>query len=287
MDSIVSNSVQCAIIAAAIVGAMALFKRLFPAKNLDSTLSEHKFSDLDDRFMALRVRVIGGMIAIAIVFFFGSWQALTSLNRFLAIMDSPSSLHLLPQTAIWFFFPGFGAIALCWEITLQVWALFDNRDTVNLFSDWTNQTTKFWGAGSYPGMDSRKVLRWMALLIALPIGVATLLAIDMHATLGPDTIRDCGFAFKPCIVYPLSDVRHMTQIEGFSTKDGELTKRAGIILDFKDGRRWSSADWGNFQAVVDPSLVDFLKQKTGLVLDSVTTEEEIPRLPSQSSPAAK
>jgi hypothetical protein len=279
MESALIESIRWALVPTVVLGSMAIFKKLFPTGKISRTLGEHKISILDDRFMPLRGKVIGAMIAIAIAFLFGTWLALSGLNRLFANIDSPATLHLLPQTAIWWFFPGFGAVALCWEITLQLWALLGDRDTVNLFSDWTNQTTKFWGAGSCPGMDSRKVLRWLALIIALPLGVMTALALNMHASIGPDTIRDCGYAFKPCTVYRLADVRRLTQIEGFTTKDGKLTNRAGIVLDFKDGRRWSSADWGDFQNTVDPTLLDFLTRKTNLPVETATTAEDIPSLP--------
>jgi hypothetical protein len=126
------------------------------------------------------------------------------------------------------------------------------------------------------------VLRWLALLIALPIGIFTVLALNMHASIGPDLIRDCGYAFRPCSVYALSDVRRITQVEGFRTKDGKLTKRAGVVLDFKDGRRWSSADWGSFRASVDPALAAFLRAKTGLPLNFAETEDDIPPLEGPS-----
>ncbi len=278
MEITLVDSIRWAILPGVVVGAMVLFRKLFPAGKSMFKVGNLDSNELYDQFMPVRGRIIGAMILIAILFVFGTWLALTGFNRILAGIDTTASFILLPQTAIWWLFPLFGAVSLCWEITLQIWALFGDRDTVNLFSNWTNHSTAFWGVASYPGMDSRKVLRWMTLLIALPIGVFTLMAVNMHATVGPNTIRDCGYAFKPCEVYPLADVRRMTQIEGFGTKDGKITRRARIVLDFKDGRRWSTADWGNFNDTVDPALADFFIQKTGLPLNSASTEEEIPSL---------
>ncbi len=273
-----SDIVRLAIVPAVVILALTLFKRLFPAGRGSHKIGEEQLSKLDERFSPLRGRVIGGVIAVGLLFLFGSWLALSWANRFLARADGPALFQFLPQTAIWWFFPGLGAVALCWELTLQIWALFGDRATVNLFSDWTNQSDVFWGRASYVGLDSRKVLRWLALLIVLPIGMFTGLALNMHASVGPDVIRDCGYAFRPCSVYALSDARRITQIEGFRTTDGKLSKRAGVVLDFKDGRRWSSADWGDFQDSVDPALTAFLKTKTGLPLNFAETEGDIPPL---------
>jgi|SRR5208337_1882775 len=278
MESALINILRWAIVPAAVILAMALFRRIFPAGLGNNKISGKRLSELDDQFSPLRGRVIGGMIGVGLLFLSGSWFALSWTNRFLAHSDGPVSFQFLPQSAIWWFFPGFGSLALSWELTLQIWALFGDRATVNLFSDWTNQSNVFWGRASYVGLDSRKVLRWLAMLIALPIGIFTVLALDMHASVGPDTIRDCGYAFRPCTVYALVNVRRITQIEGFKTKDGKMTRRAGVVLDFKDGRRWSSADWGDFRDSIDPALAGFLRTKTGLPISFAETEDGIPPL---------
>jgi hypothetical protein len=50
----------------------------------------------------------------------------------------------------------------------------------------------------------------------------------------------------------------MTVIDGFRQRDGKLVKRAGIVLDFADGRRWSSAAISNFEPNVDPELLKYI-----------------------------
>lgn len=243
--------------------------RISPAR-----MSAAEVERLDQRFGKIKWIPPLCMIAIGILFVVGTHAALSGLNQYFATRP-PSDFQLLPQPAIWWFFPGFGALCLSWEITLQLWALMGDRRTVNLYSDWSNLTSTMasWGAS---GFDSRKVLRIFSLVIALPIGLLTVLAIPMHSTVGPDTIRDCGYGFKGCQVYSLSDARRITAIEGFRTRDGELTARAGLVVDFRDGRRWSSAEWGDFKREVDPALSSFLSAKTGLPIDTAPTEEDIP-----------
>jgi hypothetical protein len=52
-------------------------------------------------------------------------------------------------------------------------------------------------------------------------------------------IRDCGYAFAPCKIYRFADARRMTIIDGFRDRDSRLIRRAGIVIDFSDGQRWS------------------------------------------------
>jgi len=58
-------------------------------------------------------------------------------------------------------------------------------------------------------------------------------------------------------------------------------KEPNILIDFTDGRRWSSADIGDFRASVDPALAIFLEQKTQLPLDHAQREVDIPQRSTQ------
>jgi hypothetical protein len=64
-------------------------------------------------------------------------------------------------------------------------------------------------------------------------------------------------------------------IDGFRTRDGRLTRRAGCVLYFADGSKWSSAETGDFRKSVDPQLLLFLERKTGLRAIHAATEEEL------------
>jgi hypothetical protein len=210
------------------------------------------------------------MALVGLVFAWSTHALLVLLSRYYAISQGGSGPWLSPQTAIWWFFPGFGAVALCYELTLQLWSAIGDRREAALYDFWNSRKA---------GFDCRRVLRWMGLVVALPIGVLTALALPMHATLGQDEIVDCGYGFSPCKGYRYADARRMTEVEGFRDRNGNLTNRAGIVIDFSDGRRWSSAEWGNFGRSVDPGLVKFLKVKTGLQLEHAASESDIRRTP--------
>lgn len=134
------------LVVAVVIAALAAFRKWVSAPPVGHTGEKLDTEEFEDRFMPLRVRVIGGMIAIGILFAVGFWYLFSRTNSFLAGLDGPSDFVFQPQRAIWWFFPAFGALSLSWELTLQVWALFGDRKIVNLFSEWTNQSPSFWGA---------------------------------------------------------------------------------------------------------------------------------------------
>ena len=271
----ISNLLIRICVPVAIICAMGYFRKWFPARISTQHGRPTTDEELEDRFMPLRGRIIGGMIAIMIIFFVVSWLALSGANKLIPAAHGSATILYLPTFVIWTFFPFFGCLSLSWELTLQAMRLLRGREETDVFSDWTNRTTAFWGKGSWPGIDSRRVLRWMSLLITLPIGVLTVLALNMHAEVGPNSIRDCGYAFKSCLVYPLGDARRMTAVTGFRDRDGKIVRRPGIVVDFKDGRRWSSTSWNDSSKAVDTGLANFLIGKTGLPLDSIEAEDDL------------
>jgi len=62
---------------------------------------------------------------------------LVSLNQLFISLEGPSDFVSLPQTAIWWFLPGFAAITLEWEATLGTWSLMGNKNEVVLYNYWT------------------------------------------------------------------------------------------------------------------------------------------------------
>jgi hypothetical protein len=254
-----------ALVVLAVFGVFALARRYFPAP-AEPLGTGAAAEDLSARYNTTHWIVGASMMLVALGFVWSAHALLLWLSRYYSISRSGPGLQLWPQPAIWWFFPGFGATALCWELTLQLWSLLGSRHEANLYESWTNQKV---------GFNARKVFRWMALTIALPIGILTVLAIPMHATLRQDDIVDCGYAFSGCQTYHYKDARRMTQIDGFRNRKGKLIKRAGVIIQFQDGRRWSSADWGDWSPSVDPVLADLLRQKTGLPSEHATVDSDV------------
>jgi len=255
-----------AAIPAAVAFIFGLARRFLPARALADKLGAYSLADLNSRFRSKQWIVGFSMVIVGIVFFWLTHLGFVEMNRVLAESEGPAHFVLLPQTAIWWFFPGFGALALSWELTLLLWSTFGDRREASLYDAWSSQKA---------GFDSRRVLRIMALFIAFPIGFLTFLALPMHDTLHDGEIRTSGFAWRNRSVYRYSDAHRMTTIEGFRRRDGKFTPRAGVVIDFAGRRRWSSSDSGDFKKVVDPKLVEFLQQKTGLRVEHSETASDI------------
>jgi hypothetical protein len=238
-----------------------------PAASVKISGQKYSYEELDVRFSHTKWIVGFAMVVVGAIFVYGTHSALVGLNRYLAMRDGSAQFVLWPQSAIWWFFPAFGAVGLSWEITFRLWTLFGHREDADLYNYWSSLKS---------GFNSPKLLRWIAVLIVLPVGILTVLALPEHTALRQDDIRDCGYAFTPCKTYRYADARRMTIIDGFRTRDGKLTRRAGIVIDFADGGRWSSAEIGDFKARLDPALEEFLENKTKLPYDYTETEADIP-----------
>src|SRR5579871_338724 len=230
----------------------ALARRYLPAPLPKENSKETSVESLSARFASKQWIVGLGMIATGIAVAWGFHWTLVTLNRFLADRDGPASFTLLPQPAIWWFFPGFAALTTCWDLTLGAWSLVGNRHEVAMYSYWTSEKA---------GLNSTKVLRIMMVAIALPIGILTGQDLGDHAILRDQDIRTQGYAFRNARTFRYADARTMLQVDGFRDRNGKLVSRAGIVLVFANGDRWRSADWGEFVPYVDPDLVRFLELK--------------------------
>ncbi len=245
---------------------LALARRYAPAKMPKDFRTNDSFDALSARFNLANWVVYPSMAVIGLGLAWAVHSILVALNYFFAIREGPSDFVLLPQSAIWWFLPGFAALALSWDITLGAWALIGNKSNVALYKYWTSANV---------GYDSTKVLRIMAVVIVLPIAVLTALAIPEHCVLQKNEIIARGFGWSSPRTYRYAEAKRMTVVEGFRLRDGTLKKRAGIVLDFAEGSRWSSAEISDFTNAEDPAMLDYLIRKTGLHPRFVKAEEDI------------
>jgi hypothetical protein len=267
MSAGIADIIARMVVPAAVLAALGLLRRYIPAHLTDPQQQLDSHGAVED-FTYANVAFYAGMVVVGIAFALISYKGLVWCNRQFAEADGPAVFRLLPQSAIWWFFPGFGALCLSWDITLFFWSLFVGRSKVTRFSDWSSGRS---------GYDCTRTLRWMALLIVLPIGVATLLALPIHPTLNESEIIVGHYATFTRERLPYSDARRLMLVDGFRGRDGKFTHRAGLILDFANGKRWRSADGRDFTSKPDSGLAEFLVKKTGLPLEHAGTETDFRR----------
>lgn len=164
---------------------LALARRYLPVSSVRVSPRTGTVDELDSRFAARQWAVSLSMIVAGCLFLFGAHSALVTLNHYFASRGETAYFFLLlPQPAIWWFLPGFGALTLSWEIVLIAMALVGREPEADSYNYWSSLKVAF---------DSRKLLRWFAVLIALPVGILPVLALPEHSTVRQNDITDCGY----------------------------------------------------------------------------------------------
>ena len=221
MASSLAEPVVRVLISAIVLSLFVLARRHFPAK-IGQEENADSIARLNHRFKRTQWRIGASMLFIAIAAGWTGYAFLTGLNRLFAALDGPSAFVLLPQTAIWWFLPGFTGLILTWEITVGAFAWVGGKKNAELYRYWSEAKT---------GIDATRILRLIALAVVLPIGILTALALPEHDLLQNTGILSRGYAFGKT-TYSYKDAIRMTTIEGFRKRDGGLTRRAGIVLGF-------------------------------------------------------
>ena len=223
-------------------------------------------AELESRFSGTQWIVGATMLGIGFLIFITLHQALVIANQYFASLDGPAKFVLLPQTAIWFFLPGFAALTLPWDLTLWAWSAFGSKELALQYEFWSNAKA---------GFNATRILRIMTALIVLPVAGLTVPALPEHDSLQETAIRSHRYGFVEAKIFDYSKATTLAVIDGFRGRDGRLTRRAGCVLYFSDDRKWSSAEIGDFKPNADLTLLIFLESKTGLRPKHAETEAEI------------
>lgn len=187
---------------------------------------------LDRSFRRVQWGVAVLYLGSAATFALGSWKLLQSGNEWLASLDGPAAYRLYPSQAIWWFFPGFGALTLGWVMMEFLLPFVLGKDTAQVYLYWTSARA---------GLNASKVFRWGALLVAGPIGLFTILALPVHTSFREDSIVFRPYASK-VKSYSYHQIRGLTTTDGIRDRFGKFVPDPCILIDFDDGTRWSSGD---------------------------------------------
>jgi len=237
-----------------------------------------KDADEDGKFGSRYLLVQICIVAVGLLFAVSTHRALLWLNRRIVTAEGPANYRIWPSPAMFWFFPGFGALTLAWPIVLQFWSDFISRRAAYSFNYWWAQSA---------GYDSTRALERLALILTAPMGVLTILLLPTHISLRPHDIRDCKYGIAPCKTYLYSDARRMTLFNAVDNRDGGIVRGAGIAIDFKDGHRWTSTEIGDDTETVDPALIETLKEQTKLPLHHARSEADIPVLDQSAEPNSR
>jgi hypothetical protein len=251
--------VKPVIVSCSVLAMFALARRFMRTSVEDAKLAEKVDASIPSVVVVNLVMLVVGLLFAIIVHALLVWS-----NRFIASKDGTALMVLYPSVAIWWFLPGFGALAVAWEITYRAWFLM-NRAQAEAYRAYSNVKS---------GFDSTRLLRILAVVVVLPMVVATILALPIHTTLTAQAIRDGHFAKISEVVFSFADATELIQFDGNALRDGSFQPRAGVLIRFKDGRTWNSAETGDPTKQVDPRLIQLLVDRTRLPVGHVQLEPD-------------
>lgn len=248
-----------AAVPAAVLAAFALFRRYMPP-------SRKRHKDLDDVVPADGAAVYGVMILIDIVFALVTYECQLQLNHVLATLSGSAAFYIFPEKAMWWFFPMLGALTLGWELTDRIWTAFGAGDAFAAYAQNTYEQA---------GFDSGRACLWLAAVVALPIGIAFLLATPIHTAIRSNGIDIAGFASLHEWHDSYSDLGRFVVVAGYLNDTGTFIANPKVFCLMKDGSKISfSANLdGGKQA--DQSLISYLQSHIPVPAEYVGTEAEL------------
>jgi hypothetical protein len=201
-------------------------------------------------------------IVLALQFF-----VLRYANRLWASFDGPSDLTQYAPQVIWFFLPGFAALAIPWPLT--VWYLrrvgrWEEADTIE---DWADSRGRW---------NSFRIMKWLSIGLVGPLAIFTWLAIPIHLSIGDNEVRVGHYASLLTERFPLGEARRLTIVYRDRWRDSSFHPAKDVILDFADGRRLRGNQVGDGGTNVRDDVMQLLIAKTGLTPEHASTADDIP-----------
>jgi hypothetical protein len=240
-----------------------------------SGLTQDQIDDLEAQFCTQQTIVNLCCIPSGLAFLFLTHACLIAISQHLIQSDGVPGYHIAYQPVFYWFLPGFGALSLCFEITLQIWAMFVGHTVVNLYSEWDSRQPKR-SRGGIVYYDVRKILRWFTVLLVIPIGILSSLALNMHTTFGEDGMHEFGYAFAMPKVHSYAQIRQVAHVHGVFGKHGRFIDRPYCVVDFADGHRWNQNDWDDSSASTARAIEAVLAAQTHLPFVDILVLEDLP-----------
>jgi len=132
--------------------------------------------------------------------------------------------------------------------------------------------------------NSFKIMKWMSIGLAAPIGVFTVLAIPIHLSITDSAVKVGHYASFRSDVFPFNQARRATVIDGYKLRDGSLQPARDLIIDYADGRRLRGNQVGDGGTSIPDDVMQLLIAKTGLTPEHAETADDIPALPRPTTP---
>jgi hypothetical protein len=241
--------------------AFALIRRWLP----QNTATEINAPD-DDRELpygvAGLIMWIQGLLMVV-----GGYFALVGINHWIGGSGKPALETVFPETAIWWFLPGFASLLLPWIVTLWLLRRFGYAGQAARIVAKGNEKT---------GFNGERVMHLLGWFMVLPIGLFTIAALPMHLSVYADEIHVTHYATFSPEIFRFTDARAAYFVDGYRLRDGSFASHPDLLIDFADGRRLSANAVGDGGTSPTAKLSTLLLDKSHLAPKHFRTVEELP-----------
>lgn len=242
--------------------AFVAFRKYFPAK-VNTNFDRYDRSE-GKRLPTGAFRTIAITMGLGIAI--GGYFALRIINPLFAKLDGLPLAQAFPITAIWYFLPGFAALAVPWPLMISLLRRSAYSDEARYIEAEASEKS---------GFDCFRVMGAINLFLVLPIAVFTLLTLPERLTLTNTNILWTHYASLQPEVFSYSDIIRLTIVDGYKLRDGSFKTHKDLLIEFKDGRRLGANAVGDGGSEPSTKVIQVVLDKTGLAPDEVRTEDEI------------
>lgn len=258
-----------ALIVIAVNGAFACFRRRCPLKEKDVNLATEPISDAWTAISGVAILSCGTAVA------FGAVGITQWANRHLADPNGKALFVLTPSVAWWYLYAGFLGLTSAYMLAKPILRLW--MGTVR-FDAWTAQGNR------KVGFNSGRALNILGVVIMVPYTLLFLPSLVCHTRFTPSYVEVQKYAELHGAKYLYSDVQRIAVVSGYRDRSGALQHDPRLVIDFADGRRWSSRDSFRDPETINQRLVAFLSEKTKLSVEVADTADKLPQSRGRTQP---
>jgi len=259
----VDSAIRGIAVPVVIAVAFRWFARRFPPSKKAIEFSISTEEPVSGWWTGLSIVLWLGSIGVIML---GTVASTRALNDVIALIQGPAEFRLVPTWAWWYLYGGFAGLSLSWLVIAPAMRFLMTPDK---FARWTR------GHDRQAGFDTERAMRFLALAIMGPYTLAFLPSVGCHTRFSEGDIGIQTYAQIREVRYGYGDVAATMIVKGGRDRSGEFYKDPQIVIDFKDGRRWSSGDGFRDPEDINPDLAAFIAIKTGLAFRYIEAKQDL------------
>lgn len=236
----------------AVGAAFYYFGRKFPVPPAPELSPEDLATPVSGWWTALATALTiatGTGLCLAVVYF------ARSLNAQWALRDGPAAFLLVPTKFWWYLYGGFLGLLLGWPIAVSILRRTMDSKVWHVWMDKQNRKA---------GFDGNRAMRLLAYVILVPFTIFFLPSLGCHTAFSETGITTWSYWAMKEARHPYRDITRFAALRGGLDRSGKFYPDSHLIIDFRDGTRWTSRDGFRDPEPVNTELVKFLALHTGL-----------------------